>query len=132
MSKTKEMAALLTVIAGHEMDANMQTAPELRTFWNTYMTAPWTGWTLGHCDKIPSQISNNQPIEIWHRWAVKQQKSQLKKGTMEVVNKRIPDLMKRDSIVIGIEPSLVVSHNICLEHIVSCDSRADARGPEAS
>jgi hypothetical protein len=63
------------------------------------MQGAWMCWSLGHCDGIPSQIANNQPIETWHRWGVKQCKGELKKSTAEVLNASIPKLMKRDGIV---------------------------------
>jgi len=114
-AKTASMARLLADMAGKEMDVHLASTPELRTFWNTYMQGAWMCWSLGHCDGIPSQIANNQPIETWHRWGVKQCKGELKKSTAEVLNASIPKLMKRD----GILCYRTISLAILLYHSVS-------------
>ena len=98
MANSAPMSAMLIELAGVSMDKHMGAEPKLRTFWNTYCCDPWQCWSLGHGNGIPSQIANNQPIESWHKWGVKQflGKIGLKKSTATVIHKTLPLIMRRD------------------------------------
>ena len=41
--------------------------PKLNKFWNSYMLEPWDCWSIGLHTETPLNISNNQPIESWHK-----------------------------------------------------------------
>jgi len=110
MANSVPMSEMLIELAGVSMDKHITTEPKLRTFWNTYCCDPWQCWSLGHGNGIPSQIANNQPIESWHKWGVKQFLGTigLKKSTATVIHKTLPLIMRRDG------------GHISIYHIISC------------
>ena len=126
MANSAPMSEMLIELAGVSMDKHMAAEPKLRTFWNTYCCNPtWQCWSLGHGNGIPSQIANNQPIEIWHRWGVKQflGKFGLKKSTATVIYKTLPQIMRRDGG--NISPHIISYHLISFylisyPHISDC------------
>ena len=131
MANSAPMSEMLIKLAGDSMDKHLKAEPKLRTFWNTYCCDPWQCWSLGHGNGIPSQIANNQPIEIWHRWVVKQflGKLGLKKSTATVIHKTLPLIMRRDGGHISYD---IISYHIISQHIfiyltVSDESRSQKR-----
>jgi hypothetical protein len=121
MANSVPMSAMLIELAGVSMDKHIGAEPKLRTFWNTYCCDPWQCWSLGHGNGIPSQIANNQPIEIWHRWGVKQflGKIGLKKSTATVIHRTLPMIMRRDGGHISYH-IISVSCHIISYHVISC------------
>ena len=124
MANSVPMSEMLIELAGVSMDKHITTEPKLRTFWNTYCCDPWQCWSLGHGNGIPSQIANNQPIESWHKWGVKQflGKIGLKKSTATVIHKTLPLIMRRDGghISYHIISYHIISCCIMLYHVISC------------
>ena len=116
MANSAPMSEMLIELAGVSMDKHMAAEPKLRTFWNTYCCNPWQCWSLGHGNGIPSQIANNQPIETWHKWGVKQflGKFGLKKSTATVIYKTLPQIMRRDG---GNISSHIISYHFISSHI---------------
>ena len=120
MANSVPMSEMLIELAGVSMDKHITTEPKLRTFWNTYCCDPWQCWSLGHGNGIPSQIANNQPIESWHKWGVKQFLGTigLKKSTATVIHKTLPLIMRRDGGHISIYH--IISCYIMSYHVISC------------
>lgn len=99
LAQTEDMMVMLIEKAGREIEAKMGTHPKLRTLWNEYFVEPWACWSIGlHLD-TPLNISNNQPIEAWHKSGVMRVvKKALKGSTAAVLEHTFPKIVYRDSI----------------------------------
>ena len=99
LAQTEDIMVMLIEKAGQEIETKMGTHPKLRTLWNEYFVDPWACWSIGlHLD-TPLNISNNQPIEAWHKSSVMRVvKKALKGSTAAVLEHTFPKIVYRDSI----------------------------------
>lgn len=113
MAQTPEMMQLLIEVGGQEMDKHVADTNKLRTLWNEYMVEPWDCWSIGLHTHTPLNISNNQPIESWHRHGVMRVlKKALRGSTAAVLEHAFPKIVYRDSI-------MLLSSNITIYHTYS-------------
>ena len=96
LSQSEDMHDLLIKWGGVEMDLKVQKDKKLRTLWNEYFVQPWSCWSIGlHLD-TPLNISNNQPIESWHRTVMRVLQRSLKGSTAAVLEHSFPKVVHRD------------------------------------
>ena len=96
LSQSEDMQDLLIQLAGKEIDPKMAANPKLRTLWNEYFVPPWSCWSIGlHLD-TPLNISNNQPIESWHKGLMKTLSKALKGSTAAVLEHSFPKIVHKD------------------------------------
>ena len=96
LSQSEDMQDLLIKWAGVEMDRKMPRDKKLRTLWNEYLVVPWSCWGIGLNLDTPLNISNNQPIEAWHRTVMRVLKTCLKGSTAAVLEHSFPKVVHRD------------------------------------
>ena len=86
--------------AGEVLEPEFASHPKLRTLWNSYFVEPWNCWSIGTTLTTPLNISNNQPIESWHKSGVMRVlKKALKGATAAVLEYSFPKIVYRDGIV---------------------------------
>jgi hypothetical protein len=95
-SQTEEMQELLIREGGKEIHPVMAANPKLRTLWNEYFVEPWACWGIGTNLSTPLNISNNQPIESWHKGVMRTLQKALKGTTAAVLEHSFPKLVHRD------------------------------------
>ena len=111
MAQSPEMADMLIELAGEILEPQFPKHPKLRTLWNSYFVEPWNCWSLGQNMTTPLNISNNQPIESWHKQGVMRVlKKALKGATAAVLEHSFPKIVYRD----GIMQYLCASHSITM------------------
>ena len=71
LAHSYNMMARIIQEAGPLFDKHMKKEPKLRRFWNSYMVAPWDCWCVALHEHTPLTISNNQPIESWHKYGTR-------------------------------------------------------------
>ena len=100
MAQTEDMMRVLIMKAGEVIHPKLATHPKLRTLWNEYFVEPWDCWCIGLHMDTPLNISNNQPIESWHKSGVMRVvRKALKGSTAAVLEHSFPKIVYRDSII---------------------------------
>jgi hypothetical protein len=99
LSQSEDMQDLLILWAGKEIDPKMSANPKLRTLWNEYFVPPWSCWSIGLHTEVPLNISNNQPIESWHRVVMRVLNKALKGSTAAVLEHSFPKVVHRDGAI---------------------------------
>ena len=84
-SQTFEMMELLIIEGGNLMHPHSLTHNKLRTLWNEYFVEPWACWSIGLNMDTPLNISNNQPIESWHKTLMRMLQKALKGMLLKLV-----------------------------------------------
>ena len=99
-SQTYEMMELLIMQGGDLMHETTQTERKLRALWNEYFVEPWNCWCFNLHMSTPCDISNNNPIESWHRVLMTMLRKALKGSTASVLGHTFPKVMNYSSITV--------------------------------
>jgi hypothetical protein len=98
-SQTYEMMELLIKEGGNAMHPHsLGSGNKLRTLWNEYFVEPWACWSIGLYLDTPLNISNNQPIESWHKTVMRLLQHALKGSTASVLEHSFPKIISHASI----------------------------------
>ena len=97
-SQTFEMMELLIMQGGALMHETTLTEKKLRTLWNEYFVEPWNCWCFNLHTDTPCDISNNNPIESWHKRLMTMLKKALKGSTASVLGHTFPKVMNHAGI----------------------------------
>ena len=97
-SQTYEMMELLIMQGGDLMHETTQTERKLRALWNEYFVEPWNCWCFNLHMSTPCDISNNNPIESWHKLLMTMLRKALKGSTASVLGHTFPKVLNHSSI----------------------------------
>lgn len=72
----------------------------LREFWNTYLVAPWSNWTVGELMHVPCLIPSNQMVEAFFRNVVRTLggRGNLRGSASTVLQKMLPRIMNHQDM----------------------------------
>ena len=99
-SQTYEMMELLIMQGGDLMHETTQTERKLRALWNEYFVEPWNCWCFNLHMSTPCDISNNNPIESWHKLLMTMLRKALKGSTASVLGHTFPKVLNHSSITV--------------------------------